>query len=58
MVAEIGNFWKLDPLAAYLPNLKDGLYPVVRPTGEELAITFEHTGTARCAVCKKEWTGT
>jgi|GEM_PF-3156331 len=37
MVAEIGTFWKLDPLAAYLPNLKDGLYPVVRPTREELA---------------------
>ena len=36
MVAEIGTFWKLDPLAAYLPNLKDGLYPVVRPTSEEL----------------------
>jgi len=29
MVAEIGTFWKLDPLVAYLPNLKDGLYPVV-----------------------------
>jgi hypothetical protein len=37
MVAEIGTFWKLDPLAAYLPNLRDGLYPVVRPTSEELA---------------------
>jgi len=37
MVAEIGTFWKLDPLAAYLPNLKDGLYPVMRPTREELA---------------------
>jgi len=37
MVAEIGTFWKNDPLAAYLPNLKDGLYPVVRPTSAELA---------------------
>jgi hypothetical protein len=37
IVAEIGTFWKLDPLATYLPNLKDGLYPVVRPTSEELA---------------------
>jgi len=37
MVAEIGTFWKLDPLAAYQPNLKDGLYPVVRPTRGELA---------------------
>ena len=36
MVALIGTFWKLDPLAAYLPNLKDGLYPVVRPTAKEL----------------------
>jgi len=37
MVAEIGTFWKLNPLTTYLPNLKDGLYPLVRPTAEELA---------------------
>jgi len=38
MVAEIGTFWKLDPLAAYLPNLKGGLYPVVRPIAEEMSV--------------------
>ena len=37
IVRDIGTFWKLDPLVAYLPNLRDGLYPVVRPTEAEMA---------------------
>jgi len=37
ILTEAGTFWKLDPLVAYLLNLKYGLYPVVRPTSAELA---------------------
>lgn len=37
MVSQIVTYWKENPLGAYLPNLRDGLYPVTKPTAKELA---------------------